>query len=174
LNARSSPVVVMGAGTVGCWIGGCLAAAGQDVVFIGRPRVLDALASQGLTLTDLDGRREHVAPQGLRLATEVPTGLAPRLVLFTVKSGATVPAAEQLGAAVPAATLVVSFQNGIGNTERARAAAPQLTGCPAWCPTTSPRSRRAASTAAPAARSRRRTTPPCAQRCPPSRRRGCG
>lgn len=124
----------MGAGTVGCWLGGCLAAAGEHVVFIGRPRVLDALARDGLTLTDLDGRREHVAPQGLRLATEVPTGLAPRLVLFTVKSGATVPAADQLGAAVPAATPVVSFQNGIGNTERARAAAPRLTWLPGLVP----------------------------------------
>lgn len=120
------PILVMGAGSVGCWIGGALAAAGAPLVFVGRPRVLDALAHAGLTVSDLDGRRNHLPPASLRLAAEVPTGLAPSLVLFTVKSGATAQAAAQLASALPPATPVLSLQNGIGNTERARAAAPAL------------------------------------------------
>jgi 2-dehydropantoate 2-reductase len=122
----------MGAGSVGCWIGGCLAAAGADVVFVGRPRVLDALRRVGLRLTDLDGRDERVAQPAL--AAEPPPGIAPRLLLFTVKSGATAQAAAQLGATLPAGTPVVSLQNGIGNVERARAAAPALHWLPGLVP----------------------------------------
>jgi 2-dehydropantoate 2-reductase len=128
----SRPILVMGAGSVGCWIGGCLAAAGGPVLFVGRPRVLGALAQGGLRLTDLDGRDEHVAEPAL--AAEPPPGVTPRLVLFTVKSGATPEAAAQLGAVLPAGTPVVSLQNGIGNVERARAAAPALHWLPGLVP----------------------------------------
>ena len=48
-------VLVMGAGTIGCFIGGSLAAAGVPVCFVGRPRVLQDLAQQGLALSDLEG-----------------------------------------------------------------------------------------------------------------------
>jgi 2-dehydropantoate 2-reductase len=124
----------MGAGSVGCWIGGALAATGSPVVFVGRPRVLGALAQAGLTVSDLDGRREHLSPASLNLAADVPAGLTPRLVLFTVKSGATAQAAAQLAAALPPATPVLSLQNGIGNAERARTAAPGLVWLPGLVP----------------------------------------
>jgi 2-dehydropantoate 2-reductase len=124
----------MGAGSVGCWIGGALAATGSPVVFVGRPRVLGALAQAGLTVSDLDGRREHLAPASLNLAADVPAGLVPRLVLFTVKSGATAQAASQLARTLPPATPVLSLQNGIGNAERARTAAPGLVWLPGLVP----------------------------------------
>jgi len=118
-------VLVMGAGTVGCWLGGCLQAGGADVVFVGRPRVLDALRTNGLTVTDLDGRDQHLDAAALRLAEAVPP-IAPTLVLLTVKSGATRDAAAQLAAALPAGTPVLSLQNGVSNAELAQAAAPTL------------------------------------------------
>jgi len=34
------PALVMGAGAVGCWVGGRLQAAGAPVQFVGRPSVL--------------------------------------------------------------------------------------------------------------------------------------
>ncbi|MFO1287890.1 MAG: Mpo1-like protein [Rubrivivax sp.] len=50
--------LVMGAGAIGCWVGGRLKAAGAEVRdFVGRPAVLEELRVLGLTLTDLDGRR---------------------------------------------------------------------------------------------------------------------
>ncbi|MBS0444986.1 MAG: 2-dehydropantoate 2-reductase [Proteobacteria bacterium] len=121
-----APVLVMGAGSIGCYLGGMLAAAGADVTFVGRPRVLDALRVHGLTLTDLDGARHVIAPAALRLAQEIPAGIRPGLVLLAVKSGATRDAATTLAAALPAGTLVVSMQNGISNADTARAAAPAL------------------------------------------------
>lgn len=41
----------MGAGSVGCYVGGSLAAAGTDVVFVGRQRLKSEIDAAGLTLT---------------------------------------------------------------------------------------------------------------------------
>lgn len=125
--APPGPVLVFGAGAVGCWIGGGLRAAGVPVTFVGRPRVLQALRANGLTLTDLDGGRRHVAASGLDLAESVPAASRPALVLLCVKSGATADAARALARAVPAGTLVVAMQNGIANAALAQAHALSLT-----------------------------------------------
>jgi 2-dehydropantoate 2-reductase len=123
--AAPGTLLVMGAGSVGCFVGGSLQAAGASVHYVGRPRVLQALRVQGLTLTDLEGRRAHLPPAGLSLSDTVPR-LAPALTLLTVKSGATREAAAELAQALPAGTPVVSLQNGIGNAAAAQDAAPAL------------------------------------------------
>jgi 2-dehydropantoate 2-reductase len=116
----------MGAGSVGCYVGGSLRAAGCDVTFIGRARVLDDLRRHGLTLSSLDGQAQHVQPEHLLLAETPPRGATPALVLLTVKSAATADAAAALARALPAGTPVLSLQNGIGNVQAARQAAPVL------------------------------------------------
>lgn len=119
-------VLVMGAGSVGCFVGGLTQLAGVPVHFVGRPRVLAALRKHGLHLTDQDGLDRRIPALDLRLHDEPPAGLKPDLVLLCVKSGATVEAATALGLTLPLGTPVVSLQNGIGNAEAARGAAPQL------------------------------------------------
>lgn len=116
----------MGAGAIGCFLGGTLQLAGWPVVYVGRPRVLDELAAHGLRLSDLDGRDAQLPPAELQLATEIPPGLQPGLTLLCVKSGGTTAAAQALQAALPPGSLVLSMQNGLGNAERAQAAAPDL------------------------------------------------
>ena len=118
------PVLVMGAGSVGCYVGGCLQAAGADVFFVGRPRVLDALREHGLRLTDLDGGHIALPARQMQLFDRPPPAA---LVLLCVKSGATAQAAAALAEAVPAATLVLSLQNGVANAQLAAQAAPRLT-----------------------------------------------
>ncbi len=135
-----------GAGAIGCWVGGRLQAAGAEVHFVGRPAVLEELRVLGLTLTDLDGRRTHLAPAELRLHAEVPDAprapparggnpthvaspalaVAPALVLLCVKSGSTAEAAALLALHLPPGTPVLSLQNGIANPAIAKAAAPGL------------------------------------------------
>ncbi|MDT8999252.1 2-dehydropantoate 2-reductase [Paucibacter sp. APW11] len=124
--AGSAPVLVMGAGAIGCYLGGLLQAAGLAVVFVGRPRVLDALAAHGLNLSDRDGGQRRLRREALRLETSIPAGLQPALTLLCVKSGATAQAAQALQAQLPAGSLVLSMQNGIGNAQRAAAVAPDL------------------------------------------------
>jgi 2-dehydropantoate 2-reductase len=127
-------VLVMGAGSVGCWLGGRLQAAGATVHFVGRPRMLSALGQQGLTLTDRDGGRLHLPAHSLQLHRSLPADLAPDLVLLCVKSAATATAAVELGGLLPPGTPVVSMQNGIANTAIAQSAAPQLVLLPGMVP----------------------------------------
>ncbi|APA99125.1 2-dehydropantoate 2-reductase [Nocardia seriolae] len=106
-------MTVLGAGSIGCFVGGRLAAAGAEVTFVGRPRVLDELRTFGLRLTDLDGDDQRVDPTAFHTAT-APSGDAD-LVLITVKSAGTATAAAELAGLVKPGTVVISLQNGIGN-----------------------------------------------------------
>src|SRR5690242_5251427 len=78
---------VMGAGAIGCYVGGSLAADGADVVFIGRERTKRELLISGLVLVDLDrGSGRVVAKDRIAFATE-PSALADcDVVLCCVKS----------------------------------------------------------------------------------------
>jgi 2-dehydropantoate 2-reductase len=119
-------VLVMGAGSIGCYLGGRLALAGNDVHFVGRPRILDQLRAHGLTITEPDGRSATLGADMLSLHEEVPSGLGIALVLLCVKSSATPKAAMALARALPIGTLVVCMQNGLHNAEVARSVAARL------------------------------------------------
>ncbi len=116
----------MGAGAIGCYLGGRLALAGVDVEFVGRPAVLDALRVHGLTVVEPDDSSETLPAARLSLHEHVPAAPGVALVLLCVKSGATGDAAAALGATLPPGTPVLSMQNGLRNAEIARAAAPAL------------------------------------------------
>jgi 2-dehydropantoate 2-reductase len=133
----------MGAGSVGCYVGGCLQAAGVQVDLVGRPRTLDALHAHGLRITDLDGGDQRIPASALNLHRQVATAAAPALVLLCVKSGATAEAARELAQhlqhlphlqQLPAGTPVLSLQNGLRNPADAMAAAPVLCVLPGMVP----------------------------------------
>lgn len=126
--AAPGPLAVVGAGAVGCYVGGCLRTAGVDVRFIGRPRMLQALRAHGLRTSDLEGRQHHVPAAHLALSDTPPA--EPMLVLLCVKSGATAEAARR----VAPGSVLVSLQNGISNAAVAAAAAPALTVLPGMVP----------------------------------------
>ncbi|WP_280381805.1 2-dehydropantoate 2-reductase [Nocardia wallacei] len=117
-------VTVLGAGSIGIFVGGKLAAAGADVTFVGRPRLLDEISATGLRLTDLDGGDERVAPTAFQVATAPDDVGAADLVLITVKSAQTTEAARQLAERIRPGTVVLSLQNGIGNDTAIREVLP--------------------------------------------------
>ena len=126
--APSMKFIVLGAGAVGCYIGGRLANAGAHVTLVGRPRVIDPLAMHGLTVSDLDGFSSHQDGANLRLATSLME-VADRdgaVILLCVKGGATVAAAREISLACPSGTTIVSLQNGVDNVARIVAAAPSM------------------------------------------------
>lgn len=49
-NAEKT-IVIAGAGSIGCYVGGCLALAGRKVVFLARPGIATALLDGGLRIT---------------------------------------------------------------------------------------------------------------------------
>jgi 2-dehydropantoate 2-reductase len=122
--------VVVGAGSIGCYVGGRLAAAGENVIFVGRPGVLEPLRAAGLTVSDLSGFEAHVAPERLTCVTSCREALpfvhdSDVVVLLCVKGPATASAAGEIAEAFGAGICVVSLQNGVENVSRAKSAAPE-------------------------------------------------
>ncbi len=120
--------IVVGAGAIGCYVGGRLAADGWQVSLVGRPGILGEIAMHGLTVSDMDGFNAHVPADRLRFAVSVADvdRSGTPVVLLCVKGGATVQAAAEIGSAFGAGTLVISLQNGVDNVQRIRTAAPHL------------------------------------------------
>lgn len=107
-------IAVLGAGALGCALGGALAQAGNDVVLINRNRAhVEAIRAHGLRLRQPDGERSVV----VRAETDC-SALGPvDLVVVLVKSFHT---AEAIRAATPlvgADTVVLSLQNGLGHED---------------------------------------------------------
>ncbi|MBP7337136.1 2-dehydropantoate 2-reductase [Niveispirillum sp.] len=112
-------ILIAGAGSVGCYAGGCLALAGRPVTLLGRPALMQRLADAGLRVSDLDGR-DRVAPAGpgLRLDTDQDQAMADAgLILVTVKCADTAAMADLIADHAPPDALVISCQNGIGNAD---------------------------------------------------------
>lgn len=116
---------VMGAGSVGLYLGGCLQAAGASVVFVGRPSHVSVLQAHGLRLTDYLGRDQIIAAESLNLATNPNALTQCDLVLVTVKSAATSAVAMELAEYLKPGAVVISFQNGVRNAETLRTAMPK-------------------------------------------------
>jgi len=120
--------IVLGAGAIGCYVGGRLAAHGQSVCLVGRPHALAPLQAYGLRVSDLDGFDRQVPATAMTLAHSLAQA-APgpdSVILLCVKSGATAAAASELAAACAPGTPVISLQNGVDNVARIAALAPNL------------------------------------------------
>lgn len=126
-KAASARIAVLGAGLIGVYVGGRLAAAGADVTLIGRPRVLGDLRANGLRLTDLRGADVTVSPERLELTEDSVRLRDADLVLLTVKSPATAAAADEIKRYAPPGAVVVSLQNGVSNAEQLRRSLPGTT-----------------------------------------------
>ena len=116
---------IMGAGAIGCYVGGCLAAEGSDVVFVGRERAKKELLASGLVLSDLDAQSGHVVPADrIAFATD-PSALSDcDIVLCCVKSAQSEETATTLAPLLKKKAVVVSMQNGVRNADTLRAGLP--------------------------------------------------
>ena len=118
-------IAIAGAGSIGCYVGGCLALAGRKVNFLGRGRIVEALRKDGLRVSDLDGRDRRIDPEALAVTDDPALALRNAdIVLVTVKSGATEEMAALVAAHARRDAIVVSLQNGVGNADKLRAGLP--------------------------------------------------
>lgn len=113
-------VAVIGAGSIGCYIGGALQRVGASVRFHGRQRLAVELAEHGLTITNYRGLHHHLPGVALDYRVNFDALDEVSLVLVTVKSGDTIAIAETLRPWLRDDALVVSLQNGVTNTELLR------------------------------------------------------
>lgn len=117
-------ICVFGAGSIGCYVGGRLAATGARVTFVGRPRLAAEIRRHGLHLTDWLGADLRVSPDDVRFDTTPDVARKADLVLVTVKSAGTAEVARDLSQLLKPGAVVISFQNGIHNAEVLRAQNP--------------------------------------------------
>jgi 2-dehydropantoate 2-reductase len=109
------PIVIAGAGSIGCFVGGMHAAAGRRVALLARPRLIGEIESNGLRLTSFGGLDRSIAPDRLALSEDPQILRDAAAVLVTVKSADTAAIADLIARHAPADAVVVSLQNGIGN-----------------------------------------------------------
>jgi len=101
-------IAVIGAGAVGGYFGGRLAAAGNDVVFLVRGKTLEALLAAPLRVKSIKGDFEvRVA------ATDEPEPIDPDVVLVAVKAWQVSEAAEAIQKMARRDSVVVPLQNGM-------------------------------------------------------------
>jgi 2-dehydropantoate 2-reductase len=112
-------IAVVGAGAVGGYFGGRLAAAGHDVRFVARGKTLAALRSGGLRVTS--GAGDCHAPD-VR-ASDDPRDIGEvDFVLLCVKTTQLPAAVDALSPMIGADTAVVTLQNGVEAPEQVAAA----------------------------------------------------
>ena len=115
-------IAVAGAGSIGCYVGGCLGLAGRRVTFLMRPALAEAIGRYGMRISDLDGADRTLAAGTVELTSDPASAFARAdVVLVTVKSGATEEMAGLIARHARPGAIVVSLQNGVGNVDRLRA-----------------------------------------------------
>lgn len=124
MNKTPYHVAIFGAGSIGCYVGGRLLAAGARVTMIGRPKMQAVFSKNPLRVTDYEGfSAEHdLGDSGY--VTSAEAAASADLVLVTVKSAATREAGETLAPFVQPGVPVVGLQNGISNGAQLQEAMP--------------------------------------------------
>jgi 2-dehydropantoate 2-reductase len=110
-------IAVLGAGSVGCFVGGAWQAAGLPVTFIGRQKIASDIDGHGLTLSDYSGWRVELAPGDIDYRCGPEALDEAEIIALTVKSGDTAAAAAQIAEHGKAGALVLSLQNGVSNVD---------------------------------------------------------
>ncbi|WP_078284535.1 2-dehydropantoate 2-reductase [Mycobacteroides chelonae] len=108
-------IAVAGAGSIGCYVGGRLQAAGHDLVYIGRAALGESIAERGLALSDYLGWSATIPGDKCVFSEDIDAVRAADVVLVTVKSAATAEMAASLADRLRPGAVVVSLQNGIRN-----------------------------------------------------------
>lgn len=123
-------ITVIGAGVVGCYLGGRLARHAA-VTLVGRPHVLDPIRAVGLTVESGEGDRVHVPAGDLTLAESPESVRHADVVLVCTKARSTAAATAQFVPFLRPEAVVVGLQNGLHSTDLIRDAvdaAPVLAG----------------------------------------------
>lgn len=104
-------ICVVGAGSIGGYVGVRLAAAGEDVTLIARGKNLEAIRAKGMRLTMADGT-EHIAP-GIKATASLAEAGPQDLVVLGMKAHQVAPVAREIHHLLHDDTIIVPMQNGI-------------------------------------------------------------
>ncbi len=114
MKKENKKIVVLGAGSVGCFFGGLLARSGADVTLIARENHVVAINKNGLYMDCLEFK-EHIRIKAS--ATKESLSQAD-LILCCVKSPDTEQAIKEINPYLKPEALILSMQNGVDNIDR--------------------------------------------------------
>src|SRR4051812_45533776 len=106
---------IAGAGSIGCFVGGMLAAGGRRVALLARPRVIAEIEAHGLRPTSFEGFDQAITRDRFALSENPHLLENASVVLVTVKSADTAAMADIIARHAPSDVVAVSLQNGVGN-----------------------------------------------------------
>lgn len=110
-------IVVVGAGAIGGFLGGKLAASGCDVVLVGRPPFVEAVSARGLRVVEPDGAVTVHPTAVTSVAQAFASPSLADLVLFCVKTYDTQAAVDELGPFASRFRFMLSLQNGLSSED---------------------------------------------------------
>lgn len=118
------PICIAGAGSIGCFVGGVLAAAGRNVALLTRPRVVEGIAHNGLQLTSFEGGRWDLRNEQVKPSDDPTIMRDASIIIVAVKSGDTAGMAGLIARHAAKDAVIVSLQNGVGNVAILKQALP--------------------------------------------------
>ena len=111
--SKYQKIYVLGAGAVGCYFGGMLARAGQDVTLIGRSERVQAINELGLEM-DCKSFQEVLS---IKASDDLSVLRDADLVLLSVKSLDTEKTIQAIASILPSHAVILSLQNGVANVD---------------------------------------------------------
>jgi len=116
-SIKNLRVIVFGAGSIGCYLGGNLQAVGANVAYVGRERVKWEMDMKGLRLTHYKRADIHISREMIDYHTNPDVLAEADIILVCVKSQDTEAAASAIINHGRDDALIVSFQNGVSNAQ---------------------------------------------------------
>jgi 2-dehydropantoate 2-reductase len=116
---QSLKVVVLGAGSIGCYVGGCMLFSRNklslQLTFIGRKRLQHDISEHGLKMSDWRGRAQTIDADNVLFSTQNTALSDADFILLCVKSQDTEQAADIIKLWAKPTAVVISLQNGVSN-----------------------------------------------------------
>lgn len=127
-------VGIVGAGSIGCFVGAHLARGGAAVTLLGRERLKVAVAQHGLRVTDFAGADWTLPAEAITVTTHVEDLADCDVLIICTKSTDTAAAAQSLAAVASNNAVIISLQNGVRNPQTLREQLPDRTVLAAMVP----------------------------------------
>lgn len=111
----SMNILIFGAGSIGCYLGGQLLNAGCNVTLLGREKFKKDILKNGMTLTHFSHDEIYLGSSAIEFTTDENSVRNADIIIVTVKSQDTALTAHIISKLVQTNALIISFQNGVSN-----------------------------------------------------------
>ena len=117
MRKASIKITILGAGSIGSYLGGLMVSSGAKVEMIGRESSAKSIKENGLKLTHFKNETIYLQPEKVNYSTNNAPLSTADIIILTTKSHDTEEAAKIINKYARKEALVVSFQNGVQNTQ---------------------------------------------------------